>query len=488
MKTIDQNRRAITQALLSFPVLGLLPDSALSASTDRFSLKLLHEQTVEAARKLANGKKVTLKLLLPDGSGANVKVVANTFTRLTGIDFEFIETPVDDINTRMFLEAQISAGSYDIALPATFGIPDLVEANAIAPLEEFTELYEPTNFHDKILYNIGDTYRGVHYGYQTDGDTYLMFYNNRFLSNERLQKSFADKHGYALEVPQTWEQLDAMMAHVHAPEEGRYGGALFRTPTYMLWEWWVRFHAKGYFPMDDNLSPQINNDAGVKALEEMIEASKHQSPNATSNDLFDNWKEFANGNIFCDIGWGGTQKYLNSNLSNIRGDLKFGPTPGGIVNGQLLKTSYFNWGWVYTVAKTSAHKEIAYLFTLFACSPKMSTIAVREKDGYFDPFRLEHYEDAIIQDIYSIEFLSEHRSSMKNSIPDLYLRGQTQYYDALRAQISLAHDGKISAREALDKVAMIWNRLHAKFGHEGQLEQWQLLKELYPESTRHRLI
>lgn len=488
MKNIDRDRRIVAQALLSLPVLGLSPNLIFGASKERLDLDRLHEQTAEAAKQIKQNRNITLKLLLPNGSGANVKPVADVFTQLTGINFEFVETPVDDINTRMFLEAQVSTGSYDIALPATFGIPDLVEANAITSLEEFSNRYEPSNFHEGSLYTIGDTYRGIHYGHQTDGDTYLMFYNNQFLNDEHLQKSFADKHGYALKVPETWEQLDAMMAHVHAPDEGRYGGALFRIPTYMLWEWWVRFHAKGYFPLDDNLNPQINNDAGVEALEELIAASKHQSPNATTNGLFDNWKEFANGNIFCDIGWGGTQKYLNSNLSNIRGNLKFGPTPGGIVNGQLLKTSYFNWGWNYTVANTSAHKEIAYLFSLFACSPKMSTIAVREKDGYFDPFRVEHYEDSIIRATYSPEFLAEHRSSMKNSIPDLYLRGQTQYYDVLRTQISLAHDGKISVREALDQTAKTWNRLHIKFDRKGQLEQWQFLKGLYPESIRHHLI
>ena len=488
MKCIDQDRRMLSRALLSLPVLGLAPNLANSAQADRFDLDQLHKQAADAARRIKKDRSITLKLLLPEGSGANVKPVADAFTQLTNINFEFLETPVDDINTRMFLEAQISTGSYDIALPATFGIPDLAEANAIAPLEVFSNRYQPDNYHEGSLYTIGDTYRGTYYGYQTDGDTYLMFYNNRFFNDQVLQKSFSDKHGYPLKVPETWEQLDAMMAHVHAPEKGRYGGALFRVPTYMLWEWWVRFHAKGFFPLDDNLKPQINNEAGVKALEELIRASKHQSPKATTNGLFDNWKDFSSGNIFCDIGWGGTQKYLNSNKSNIRGDLKFGPTPGGMVNGELLKTSYFNWGWNYTVASTCVHKEIAYLFTLFACSPKISTIAVREKDGYFDPFRVEHYDDPVIQQTYSSDFLKEHKSSMQNSIPDLYLKGQTQYYDALRTHISLAHDGEISAREAMDKTAKIWNRLHIKFGHENQLEQWRLLKNLYPASIKHRLI
>ena len=37
--------------------------------------------------------------------------------------------------------------------------------------------YEPADFQKDVLYTIGDYYKGSLYGYETDGDTYLMFYN-----------------------------------------------------------------------------------------------------------------------------------------------------------------------------------------------------------------------------------------------------------------------------------------------------------------------
>ena len=376
---------------MTLPLLNTLPTSLL-ASNSRFDLTQLHTECGQKAAEIADNP-TKLTILLPNGSLANVEPVAKEFTRMTGITFKFIETPVDDINTRMFLDTQTSKGEFDIALPATFGIPDLAEAGALAPLSEFAQKYEPDSFQIDSLYTIGDYYRNELYGYQTDGDTYMMFYNKNLMEDSDLAKAYEDKAGQEIKVPETWEELDAMMVHFHQPDKGLYGGSLFRVQGYMLWEWWVRFHAKGFYPLDDNLNPQINNDAGVKALEELIQASNYLSPNATSNGLFDNWEEFANGNIFCNIGWGGTQKYLNGPKSAIKGQLKFGPTPGGIVNGKLLKTSYFNWGWNYTVASHSSQKEIAYLFALFACSPTMSTLAVREQGGYFDPFREEHYKD-----------------------------------------------------------------------------------------------
>lgn len=491
MDSINLKRRKICQSFASLsglPILSPFSTALLAENSSTFNLSGLHQQAAEAARKLNQNSSSHLKLLLPNGSVANVKPAIDEFTRLTDIRFELIETPVDDINTRMFLESRLSDGTYDIALPATFGIPDLAEAGAIAELDEYAARYQPLDFQENALYTIGDYYRGKLYGYQTDGDAYLMFYNRRFLENEMHQKNFSELHGYQLKVPETWQQLDAMMAYFHQPDKGAYGGSLFRIPGYMLWEWWIRFHAKGFYPLADNLEPQINNQAGIEALEELIAATDHLSPNARTNGLFDNWREFSQGNIFCNIGWGGTQKYLNSNKSAIRGDLEFGPTPGGIVNGKLIKASYFNWGWNYTVAKNSAEQEMAYLFILFACSPVISTLSVREPAGFFDPFRQEHYSDKLIIDTYSKAFMDEHYSSMLNSIPDLYLNGQTLYYDTLREQIKLASDGKISATKALNDAAKAWKKLHFKLGRKTQAEQWRFLKKKYPESIRSLLI
>ena len=491
MEKFNPVRRKLNRALIglaALPVIGPAASSAFANQSSPFNLLNLHHQSAKRAAELKGNNDITLNLLLPNGSSANVLPATNEFTRLTGIRFNLVETPVDDINTRMFLEASLSKGTYDIALPATFGIPDLVEAGAITDLSDYSNRYQPVNFQEDSLYTIGDYYRGKHYGYQTDGDTYLMFYNRRFFRDKTHRKAFADQHGYELKIPETWEQLDAMMAYFHQPDNGTYGGALFRTPAYMLWEWWIRFHAKGYFPLDNDLNPRIDSDAGIQALEELIAASQNLTPNATTNGLFENWEEFSRGNIFCNIGWGGTQKYLNSDKSAIRGELLFGPTPGGMVNGKLLKTSYFNWGWNYTISSNSAAKEIAYLFILFACSPQISTLAVREQGGFFDPFRREHYTDTKIIETYSKPFMEEHHRSMINSIPDLYLSGQTQYYDALREQIALASDGKLTPREALKNAAKNWRKLHFRLGRKTQKEQWQFLKTLYPESLRTELM
>jgi multiple sugar transport system substrate-binding protein len=266
-----------------------------------------------------------------------------------------------------------------------------------------------------------------------------------------------------------------------------FGGALFRTQYFIAWEWWGRFHAKGYYPLAGDLTPQINNDAGVAALEELIAASKYLYPGAKTNGLFENFEAYGEGDKFVNIGWGGTQKFLNSDKSKIKGKLAFGDMPGGMVDGQLLKTPYFNWGWNYIVSSASPEPEIAYLYTLYACSPAMSTIAVRDPAGYFDPTRAAHYADPEIQKTYTPEFLEAHKASMTNSIPDLYLKGQGEYFDELRVNIAAAEAGSKTAKTALDDTAAAWERITRRMGARSQEVQWRFLKSNYPAGIRDQL-
>jgi multiple sugar transport system substrate-binding protein len=489
LSRFTSTRRRFLQGAAAMAGSALLPGYVMRprAANAALALDTVDTDAAAAAKKLAAGRSITIKILQPSGSLGNVKPVAENWTAQTGIKVDYIEVPLGEINQKMLLEAVAKTGAFDLALPATFGIPDLVESGILVNLDKYAAKYQPDGFQSDALYSIGDFYKDSFYGYQTDGDTYLMFYLKEWLDNPEEQKAFADANGYALKVPDSWEELDAQLKHFHRPDKGQYGGALFRTQYFIAWEWWVRFHAKGFYPLDDDMNPQINNEAGVKALEELVAASQYLYPGARTNGLFENFEAYGKGDSYANIGWGGTQKYLNSDKSNVKGKLAFGFTPGGMVNGKLLKTPYFNWGWNYVVSSVSKEPEIGYLFTLFATSPKQSTIAVRDPDGYFDPFRSEHYKDPDIIKSYSEEFLVVHEASMRGSIPDLYLKGQGEYFDALRVAIQDVDVGKQKPKDALDDVANNWNRITRRAGKKGQQEQWRFLKSLYPRSVRDQL-
>ncbi len=429
------------------------------------------------------GDQGPLRLLIPQGSGPCVRAGTDAFTSMTGVECIIREVPVDEINVELVLQAHNKDSTVDVALPATFGLPDLVEARAIMALDELADKYQPSGFSDGYLYRKGDHYRDHLYGYQTDGDAYLLFYNKRMLEDPAEQTAFEQEHGRPLGIATSWQELDEMMAFFHRPAEKQYGGCLFRNAGYLVWEWWARFHAKGYYPLQDDMTPNINNAAGIEALQELIAASRWQSPNSRTNGLFENWDDFAQDNVFCNIGWGGTQKHMMS-LPSMRDNLVHSPLPGIAGDDSKQGMGYFNWGWNYTVSAQSTRSELAYLLTIFCTSPTISTLAVRQPSGFFDPFREAHYEDSEVQSVYGQSFLDAHRQSLANCLPDFYISGQGSYLDALRQQILAAFSGEVDAARALDICTQRWNHVTRRLGARQQSAEWSSLKSAYPEALQ----
>lgn len=463
--------------------------AAVPAASGAFALgdtRSVQKYVIAQTRALA-AKDEVLRLLAPSGCEANLRPIFKEFRRATGINVELAQTPVDEINTQISLDWLNESADYDLVLPATFGLPDLVNAGALRPIDDFVQKHEPVRFRDGMLFQTGDSFDDKTYGFQTDGDAYVMFYNNTLMSDKIEQDRYAETFDSPLDIPLTWSELDRQIEWFHRPDDGILGGLLFRTSAYVGWEWWVRFHAKGLWPMDGDLNPLISGDAGIEALEEMVRVTEFLKDGVSHYGLFENWKQYAKGNVFANIGWGGSQKFFNRPESAVRGKLRFGPTPGGIVDNSLLLTPYFNWGWTFAVFAGSSKAELAYLFALFASSPEISTLAVQEPDGFFDPFRVEHYEDATIREIYSDEFLKVHRESMRNAIPDLYLANQSQYLGALNSWVQRALDKEVAADEAMKRIAQSWELTTARSDPVRQKERWRQLRIKYPEEVRSRL-
>tara|TARA_R110002049_G_scaffold29972_4_gene102096 strand:+ start:17451 stop:18872 length:1422 start_codon:yes stop_codon:yes gene_type:complete len=466
---------------------GLAATASAMALPGGASAAPLATVTAQTVRDKFSARTRPISVLLPRGSEANLAPVAAAFKTQAGVEIELVIVDVDQINSELMLDAMLGRGTFDVALPATFTLPDLVDSGAIRPLDDFALRYEPPDFRDGILYSVGDKFDGKTYGFQTDGDAYVMFYHKAMMQDPSLETLYEDQFGQKLRLPHTWADLDRQIRFFHQPDQGRFGGLLFRTPGYLAWEWWVRFHAKGVWPLAPDMTPQIAGDAGIAALEDLIAITDCLLPEAGRLGLFENWKRYAQGDVYCNIGWGGTQKYLNSNSSKMRGQMLFGPTPGGDVNGGFLTTPYFNWGWSFVVSSVSPEPELAYLFSLFACSPEMSTLAIRQAGGFFDPYRPEHYSDAGIGAAYSQPFLAVQRQSLEGAIPDLYLRGQSEYFHTLGKGLDAALHGQLTPAMALGRVAQEWELITNRIGRAAQVERWQRLRGKYPQTARRLL-
>lgn len=225
------DRRELFTRFAAGLVVGAFPSGHVAAQSVN-----LEDKVAQWVNALKGSEPLTLNLLMPNGAEGNVAPVVARFEQMTGVKVQVTVAAVDDINTELLLDGYGHTGQFDVALPATFGLPDLISAKVISPISEFAKRYEPAGFRDDILYDVGDVFDGKIYGFQTDGDAYTMFYHKGLLENTSEQKRYEDRFGAALTQPDTWEELDQQMAYFNRPDEGLWGGLLFRTPGYLVWE------------------------------------------------------------------------------------------------------------------------------------------------------------------------------------------------------------------------------------------------------------
>lgn len=469
----------------------ILKLGAVTLATSCFSILHAHEKKesvtpqlywpeIDVAIKKQARQHKELRLLYPKGSYDNIKVITDAFEQQFGVKIIAIEAAINDIASEMMLQHSVSKNYFDIALPPTFSIPNLSKSQIIQDLTDFAVQYEPPGYFDSSLYQQGDRFLGRLYGYQADGDAYLMFYNSGFINDANNQKRYEDQHQTQLVLPKRWTELDQQIRFFSQPEKGLYGGSLFRNKSNMVAEFWIRLHARGLYPVSADMTPQINRDEAVEELEKMVRLNPYLDPSVHKNEIFENFESFAQGHNYCNMGWGGTQKYIVHENAPIKNQLAWSPALSYDENSAFPYTPFYNWGWNYVVSSKSKKAELAYLFCLFASSASNSTQSVQQSGGYFDPHREEHYHDSVIVKTYGKDFLAAHEVSLKNSIPDFYIQGQAQYMSALRQGVFNVSQGRMKAKRALNLVAKHWDKLTDAYGRDQQIQQWQSLSKSYP--------
>ena len=438
----------------------------------------------ELFSKASYARNEPLKILYPQGCRANLEPIIETFEALSGVKTELTEAGFANISNTMIKTAIIGndKDAFDIAIPATFSIPDLVEAGVLANLDQLAEKFGiPSG--EQSLYRQGDDYLGSLYGMQSSGDAFLMFLRKSWLENPDNQKRYEDTYGYKLAVPRHWEELDQQMQFFTNPDTGQYGGCMFRSEQYLHWEYWVRLHGQGSYPFNRSMDPLINNEAGVKALTQMKQTTPYLHPSVKINGPFENFSTFIEGDCYANFSWGGGQKFFNSPSSAIKDDLIYAQLPGLNLNDGIT-IPYFNYGWSYVLAANTQNQELAFLFILLATSPEESSKGIADPNGFFDPFLKQHFDYKPLESVYSRAYLDALENGLSNAMPDLYMSGYTQYFAALRSGLFASIYQNVPEQLSLNAVTEKWRMTTAANDTNSQTSQWLQLQSKYPEQLK----
>lgn len=386
-----------------------------------------------------------------------VKDLVPEFTKETGIEVNLEVVNYAEMHTKLVPQLVAPKGSYSAIVVDFYWVGEFVKAGWMQPLDERikadnidTSVYIPA-----LMDLVG----------QVDGTTYMLpFYNyamgltyrTDMLADPKNQADFKAKYGMDLKVPATWDEyLKQVEFFTRDGMHGVVNQGLRPDPIAM--EWSNYLFANGGEYHDANWNPTLNNEAGVKAVEQYKTMIDKYGPVGSASFSFDEaFNVMAQGKAYSYITYNFFRTaYDDPSKSAVVGKVEImpvpGPTPdkGGSLNGA--------WGWA--IPKSSPNPDAAWTFLKWVESKE---IAKKRALAGGSPTRTDVFDDPDLNAKYAYYPALKQMLLTSHNFP--VFTYTPQLVEVLGRELSLAVAGEKSATDALAAIEAEMAELAKKDG------------------------
>jgi multiple sugar transport system substrate-binding protein len=304
-----------------------------------------------------------------------------------------------------------------------------VNINALEPLDPYIER---DKFPIEKMIDNGVTYRGQTWGIPVRGDVRVLHYNAQHFIDAGLDP---DK------PPVTLEEYDEYARIL--TRAGRFGQN--RNPNNIDNFTSILFQFGGEF-INDKYEPAYNSDAGVRALQYMIDQYKagYVDPQSTSWDYSAEIAGFLSGGGAMFDCW--PARYIDAGMpekSRIAGSQRVAALPGAAA---LVS------GWHMVMFNSTKDKDAAWEFMKFVADPECQKEVIL-RGGDCNPTHLDVLNDPELQAKYEI------LRAVSDSFNKTKIYCLSTQYEAVRSHVNdemqKAFQGAKTARQALDDAAKL---------------------------------
>lgn len=435
------------------------------------------ERAVNAARRFAG---TTLNVGWEAGPQAQdiIRFSGPRWEQLTGIRINLVELGVPtDAFRRLMAEHRAGTGALDCASVAPSWIPDLLQAGALEPLDDYLAHYDPkAGLEDYLpLYRSLGIWNGRTYGLFDDGDTILLYYRRDLFEDSSNRRVFAARFGRPLGDPRSydWRQfLDAARFFTEQGAPHLYGMAPFNRD--LLWAWFQAFLRVngGRFFDPSTMRPEINGAAGLRTLENLLALQRTMPPTMGDISYDPTLATYLSGHSAMASFWPPLGRWaegygLDATAvggippTQIAGKTGYALLPGGYTELAI--------GFILSVLSRSRHQEAAYLFIQWLNSPEISAQRVMLPYALRDPYRRSHIHSPAYRTLWpsAPAYLDLLEQAANVALLDLTLPGATEYEEAFFLALTDVRLGMPPA-EALDRMAAAWDGITDRHGRQRQ--------------------
>jgi multiple sugar transport system substrate-binding protein len=325
---------------------------------------------------------------------------------------------------------------------------------------------------------------GKTYTIDTDGDHFAVYYRKSWFEDPKEKAAFKKKYKYELAPPKTWDEFRQIAEFFTRDTSGkgqndRWGTAFMASRGELCFEFVQRWYSFGgeFFFDPKTMEPQINNEAGLKALKDLHDIMPYCPPGVLTMTFTENRDAFVQGKLAMIMNWpdiGGQSE--KPDISKVVGDVRYSLVPGAYVNGKFNQKALLPFGFCTMLSADSKHKEAAYQFMRYFSSKDVSTWVVSQSMG-LDAWRKSHFVNPILLKAFpsAPEFYANILKSFNIGVFDLRIPGAQKYYDIIGIRVgeALASRGEINYQAVLNEIAKEWNEYTNQLGREKQLKVYR---------------
>ena len=436
--------------------------------------------------KLIRGSIMDEAKLFNNKTGSNIRVVTPSWSDTVVKIKESLDDP--KINFDIFVIISSWGGS-------------LLGENHIAQVPDWVK--DKVKWDDilPIYKNSILSWGNIAYGMPYDGDCLNLYYRKDIFEDKTNKDNFFKQYGYKLSPPTTWTKYEDIAKFFNGwdwDDDGKmeFGIAGSRSKGYgSILQFFARAAAyakhpndKAYYFDEDTMKPRINNPAFIKALEDYISVIKYAPKEIKNFSPGDVRKSFISGDVVMAIDWAnmGTMA-VNSNISVVKNKVGYAQLPGfdKVYNSktknwdnQYNNCSSISGNWTILVNKDSKNKKLAFDFASHMISQELTKKLITKGWTGVNPSRYSHFEDISswsdsgFSEKDAKEYLNVLSKSLSNNnnMVDIRIPGADSYYSAMSKYVYLAVKGELTAKEALDKVAIKWEEITNSLNREKQID------------------
>jgi multiple sugar transport system substrate-binding protein len=435
-----------------------------------------------------------------DAIGSPAKAHADTWETRTGGEAEVLQSDFSQLFVDYMASLKAAEPVYDVLLFPSSWVADFYPYLAELPRglrdsEAFDDIHSV--YRERLM-----IWDGKWVAVTVDGDLFSGYYRKDLFEDPLNQIDFRARYGYELFPPDTWRQYRDIAEFFNGRRlsDGSrvYGTAeAFARNGQQFWTLFSRAsaytnhmeHPGAQFFDPDTMRAQINNPGWLRAVREYKEILAFSPPDACDFGIVEARDAFLSGRSAMALDWGDTaQIAADPNHSNVSGKVGYFVLPGTkqVWNSRLWQwdemDSYYKapslafGGWIAGVPKNSRNPEAAWDYIMWFSNPENSLRDVVTSGTGINPYRFTHFTniDAWTQALSltaASEYLDVVRTSLdsQNLALDLRIPGFYRYTEALQEELSGILQDESSAKEAMDRVALAWDRITNDLGRERQL-------------------